>query len=78
MKLNFLHFMLDGSWCHVWGTSVMAYFYDVILHQRHAKWVVYLHIKMDAVDVHNRKLVLKIGYCMKMQEIEPHAYFGAA
>jgi hypothetical protein len=53
--------LLDGSWRHALDRSGMAFFYDVILHKRHGKWVASWHISMDAVDVYKKKLILKIG-----------------
>lgn len=57
-----LHVMILGV---ALGRRVIANFFEVFLYKRHAKWVVYLHIRMDAVYVHKKKLILKMGYYMK-------------
>jgi hypothetical protein len=52
------------------GVCVECYFGDIVVHKGQAKWVTYLHTSMDAVNVHKMKLVLKMGYCMRMTWIK--------
>ena len=58
------------------GVCVECYFEDIVVHKGQAKWVTYSHTSMDAVNVHKMKLILKMGYCMRMtwiKEMQPHA-----
>ena len=51
MGANLLSSMADSSWFVEVG--LVKCYYDVLILKSHAKWVVYLHINMIAVDVHN-------------------------
>ena len=60
---NLLSFMAYGSW-YIVEECLVNYYDDILVSKRHAKLVAYLHICIVAVDVHKRKLVLKMGYLM--------------
>ena len=57
---NLLSFIAYGSWFV--EVCLVKCYYDMLVLKMHAKWVAYLYMNMDAVDVHKRKLVLKMGY----------------
>ena len=61
MGANLLPSMVYGS-RYIVEECLVKYYDDLLVSKRHAKWVVYLHINMAAVDVHKRKLVLKMGF----------------
>ncbi|KAI8543058.1 hypothetical protein RHMOL_Rhmol08G0189000 [Rhododendron molle] len=50
---------VDDS-CDVLEPSVVTYVEEVLSLKRHGKWKISWHISKDTVDVHKRKLILKI------------------
>ncbi|XP_058213451.1 uncharacterized protein LOC131325283 [Rhododendron vialii] len=72
---TFQHAKVDSSWCNL-RVCIVRYYEDILIHKRHGKLVISLHKSMDAVDVHKRKLILKMGYCLRVtwiKEMQPHA-----
>ena len=61
VEANILISMAYGSW-YILEECLVKYYDDILVSKRHAKWMVYLHINMVAIDVQKRKLVLKIDY----------------
>ena len=43
---------------------LVKYYDNILVFNRPAKWMVNLQLRMAAVDVHKRKLILKMGYFM--------------
>ncbi|KAI8550590.1 hypothetical protein RHMOL_Rhmol06G0119100 [Rhododendron molle] len=60
---------------------MMSYYDEILIHKRHGTRMISWHISMDAVGLHKRKLILKMGYYMRVtwiKEMQPFAYLRAA
>ncbi|KAI8535247.1 hypothetical protein RHMOL_Rhmol10G0158900 [Rhododendron molle] len=64
LRLKFFYAMVGDS-CDVLEPKVATYVEEVLSLKRHGKWMISWHISKDTVDVHKRKLVLKMGYCIR-------------